>query len=167
MITCEQFEKDFDAWQKGEIPSEVGKELEQHTIDCPTCRNFSQGTLRLKQHFASLPRLEPSTGFKYRLNNRLKDYTEGRTVRTVFPRWAALGAGIVTGFALGLVVLVQNLDNNTGNVNTLAGASVAEHQEQLVGVTDTVNAGSDQDSIDTQESTYDPGRRARLVSGDK
>ena len=103
MITCERFEKDYIAWQNGKLSPQDEELFHQHVSECPHCKAYTQAAFHLRELTMSLPVFEPSPAFKFRLNGRLNDISStnqkpDRSGARLLPRWAAMGAGLASGF---------------------------------------------------------------------
>ena len=171
MITCERFEKDFQAWQSGKLSPEDEDLFHRHVLECPHCKAFTQTAFNLRKLTLSLPKREPSPAFRYRLNGRLSDLasTSIKPVRTgarLLPRWAALGAGLASGLALGLVLILSTgPENGSGTGAMMGSGSMARNEAAPVKDVDTTDTSDD--SIMVPEQQYDIDRRGQVVSGTK
>jgi len=170
MITCDRFEHDYEAWRKEELTAEDSDALQWHFDTCPGCQRFAENFSILRQRLLSMPQCEPSIRFKYQLNRKINDINagveKGRSLSRLFPRWAAIGAGLVTGFALGLVVIIQNVDNETTDTQMFAGKPEIESREQLVSNIDSDSTEINSDSIDVPVSNYRLDRYSQAVSSE-
>jgi hypothetical protein len=171
MITCERFEKDFEAWQSGKLNPEDEALIRQHVRECPHCQAFNQAAFRVRELTLALPEREPSAAFRYRLGNRLGELTappvkplhaRGR----LLPRWAALGAGLASGLALGLILVLSTGPENESSPGLSVGTGqLASNEEKLVKDADTADVADDSAKI--TDRSYDLDTHSQVVSGRK
>ncbi len=171
MITCEQFEKGFEAWQSGKLKPEEAELFRRHVIECTHCRAFTPAAYRLRELTASLPQVEPSLGFTYRLSNRInelstKDVRTTKTAGRLLPRWAALGAGLASGLAIGLIIILSpNSDDISKSGISMTDTPIASHESATINLVDTTK--DNQDSLEATEQLYDLDRKYQVVSDGK
>jgi len=171
MITCERFEKDFESWRSGKLTPEDETLIRQHARECPHCQAFNQAAFRLRELTLSLPQREPSAAFKYRLSARLNDLALQpvkplRAGGRLLPRWAALGAGVASGLALGLVLVLSTGPENQSTPGLSIGTGqLASNEEMLIKDVDTSDVGND--SVKIPERSYDLETHSQVVSGRK
>ncbi len=171
MITCERFEKDYNAWQSGRLTPEEEELFRRHVVDCPHCRAFTQGAYKLRELITSLPQVEPPPGFTYRLSNRIselsaKDIRTAGTRHGTIPRWTALGAGLASGLAVGLIIVLSpGKQDVSGTNNAFSNAPLASSATSVVNVVDTTDKSDD--SLETPEQLYNLDRRQQMVSDRK
>jgi len=171
MITCERFEKGFEAWQSGKLNPEEAELFRRHVIECAHCRAFTPAAYHLRELTVSLPQVEPSPGFTYRLSNRLNELST-RDVKTtrasgrLLPRWAALGAGLASGLAVGLIIILSpNSDDMSKPGISMTGTPVASHETAPINLVDTTK--DIEDSLEAAEQLYDLDRKFQVVSDGK
>ena len=168
MITCERFEREFEAWKNGKLPSEEDEQFKKHVAECSHCSSFELSQYRLRYLLSSLDGVEPSASFEYRLNNRINELndssvSEYKRGRKLLPKWAALGAGLATGLAVGLIIVLTPGTEDMTDPGNHQAASVAMHEtvdEELEDSSDI-----DHDSIEVPESMYEIDRHSQTVSG--
>lgn len=110
MINCDFFEDNLNSWKAGKLPADQMKAMEQHSMTCPYCGKLSAETIKLRVHLATLPRNEPSSTFEFRLQRKLADIRNSKRTTKVnrkglLPRWSVVGAGLVTGIAVGILLI--------------------------------------------------------------
>ncbi len=168
MVTCERFEREFEAWKNGELPSEEDEQFKKHVAECSHCSSFELSHFRLRDMTSSLPSVEPSASFEYRLNNRINELddsgvSEYKRGRKLLPRWAALGAGLATGLAVGLIIVLTPGTEDMTDPGNRQAESVAMHETVDGELEDSSDI--DNDSIDVPESMYEIDRHSQTVSG--
>lgn len=165
MSDCERFEGGYLAWKNGRLAEDEAAALARHAHSCPHCAGLQEGSLRLRELLKNQPAYEPTPGFEWRLERKIKAVIAGGTrERSVswplLPRWAALGAGLATGLAVGVILLTApglNDDQPKQETQLAAQKPLAE------GDHDTLSAK--RDSIAVPAGHYDAGTRSRTVSG--
>jgi hypothetical protein len=170
MVACDRFERDYEAWRKGELTTEDGESFQKHFSSCTDCQLFAESFSTLRQRLAALPQQEPSVRFKYQLNRKINDISagdyKGRSFANIFPRWAAVGAGIATGLTLGLVIIILNIDNGKTNTSMLADNANIESHEQFAsnGMPDSTEQKSD--TMNVPEGNYRLDKYSQAVSSE-
>ena len=181
MIHCEQFENRYEQWREGRVTAEQDEEMQRHLADCPYCRTVDSETIRLRKLLVSSPELEPSVGFDYRLRRRLEELSSPGKVRrrSIIPRWAALGAGLATGLAVGFALLLPFMENDqepaiveSADISVLATQQiVSDDPETVQYYSDTTEFSADTmaypDDQSQPESTYNPDQHSQMVSTDR
>jgi anti-sigma factor RsiW len=163
MVDCENFERHFQLYRTGGLSQEDAATFAEHAHSCPHCAGLTQEGGRLRALLSSLPDYQPRPGFEMRLNANLSVGARQRITYKparvpLLPRWAAVGTGLATGLAVGVILLTtpHTTGNNRSAAPELAAASnIAEK--------DTINARKD--SIRTGETPYDLDGRSEMVSG--
>jgi len=163
MLTCEDFERHYLDFSAGRPISVSPDEIRQHRASCRYCARLTTGTAQLHTLLTGLPALEPRAGFELRLQHRIATQSDVvRAPQRAFPRWAALGAGLATGLALAVFVILPKF---TGDETAPAGPVVGPGSiavEAADNIPDT--SARDRDSTRDSISNYDAGRHSRLVS---
>ncbi len=113
MIKCDFFEDNFTTWKAGKLAPDETEAMERHASTCPYCAKLCAETVRLRTNLASLPRIEPSSTFEFRLQRRLSDVRlKARTAnsgkKALIPRWSVISAGLVTGVIVGVLLIVPS-----------------------------------------------------------
>ncbi|MDP8239266.1 MAG: zf-HC2 domain-containing protein [Candidatus Hatepunaea meridiana] len=171
MITCDRFEDNYEAYQSGKLPPEQEDLLRRHVAECEHCQIFAQSTYRLRVITASLPRVEPSPNFRFQLDKKIRMLSGARSGkihsnRSVIPRWAALGAGLATGLAVGLIILLTPESTDFAELDTSPSNIEVVKQEQLASeLTDSTDAADD--SLEVPEQSYNPDKYSQVVSTEK
>ena len=168
MITCERFESGFETWKNGELPSEEDVQFRKHVTECSHCDSFELNQHRLRHLISSLPNVEASASFEYRLNSRINELVDPgandyKLRKRLQPRWAALGAGLATGLAVGLIIVLTPGTDDISNPINHQAVPVAMHEtvdEELLDSSET-----EFDSIEVPESKYKIDRHSQTVSG--
>ncbi|NQT35189.1 hypothetical protein HQ587_08365 [bacterium] len=168
MITCERFEREFEAWKNDKLPSEEDEQFNKHVAECSHCSSFELSHFRLRDLTSSLPSVEPSASFEYRLNSRINELDDSgvrgyKRERKLLPRWAALGAGLATGIAVGLIIVLTPGTEDMTDPGNHQTASVAMHETVDGELEDSSDI--DRDSIEIPESLYEIDRHSQTVSG--
>ncbi|MCF7810124.1 zf-HC2 domain-containing protein [bacterium] len=170
MVTCERFEQDYEAWRKGELTTEESDVFQKHLDTCNNCQHFAESFSTLRQYLVAMPQQEPSVRFKYQLNRKINDINTGdykeRSFVNVFPRWAAVGAGIATGFTLALVVIILNIDSGTNNTQMMADKPKAESHEQFASNEIPDSTVQNSDTMNVPESNYRLDKYSQAVSSE-
>lgn len=109
-VNCEDFERDFDRISDSGADAERRQALQNHRQVCPHCRHLSAETLRLRGALLSLPTLELSPQFEYRLRRAVRELESGaprvQGVEGLQPYpLTLLSAGFVTALLLGFLFL--------------------------------------------------------------
>ncbi len=170
MVSCEQFESNFEAWKSDKLSPELQTEMSRHASECPYCGALCGDTVRLRALLGSLPKLEPSPGFEFRLRNRLKERmtpeTERRRGYRRIPRWAALGAGLATGVVIGVVILAPS-DKETPGLNGISPSApaIALSEPGIMPAEDTLAGPTDTASV--PEPLFSPDRHSQAVSTER
>ena len=135
MVDCENFERHFQLYRTGGLSQEDATAFAEHAHSCPHCAGLTQESGRLRALLSSFPDYQPRPGFEMRLNANLSGgarqhifYTPARV--PLLPRWAAVGTGLATGLAVGVILLTT--PHTTGNVrpSTPVFASAAHSTEK-------------------------------------
>lgn len=170
MITCEQFERDFKAYQSGDLPPELSRQLQEHVNRCSHCQAFGSTAYQLRELTASVRELKPSIQFQYRLRNRIRDLSGEDTQpagagNRLIPRWAAFGAGLATALTVSLIILyTPGSEVTTAPDVSFSNAPVAMSEEPPEPV-DSVETA--QDSTPVPEQPYNLDRHSQTVSSDR
>ena len=167
MASCEQFERNYQGWKSGRLSPELQAEMSRHILECPDCAALTEETGQLRALLGSLPKLEPTPGFEYQLQNRLRESppskATGSRASYLIPRWAALGAGLVTGVVVGVTILVTT-DRQTGSPAPTEPIAVAERTTEAP-LEDTLSVPGD--TTVRPERLYSPDRHSQVVSTDR
>lgn len=154
MVNCESFESNFGAWQEGKLEEDLHTGMEHHASNCDHCAKFNGETHELRDLLRSSSVFEPTTGFDFRLQRRISEVVDGKAYssrknRTLIPRWAAMGAGLATGAAIGLALLLPSDQGNPGLSKMIAEAadpvSVSSNDQLIADTSMSENDSTDQD----------------------
>ena len=129
MINCDYFEDSFNTWKAGKLPADQQEAMEQHASTCPYCGKLSAETINLRVRLASMPRIEPSSTFEFRLQRRLTDIRKkARTATTsrkaLLPKWSVVSAGLVTGLVVGILLIFPS-NSDRGLITTTENSPAA------------------------------------------
>ena len=163
MINCEQFEENFIAWKNESLEASQSNAMKQHFSTCQYCVDISVETIEIREAVVGVYGAGPSEEFKYNLKSRISDLLYRNkeitaTHKAKLPHWAALGAGIATGLAIGIVLLMPSKQENSSQY--VANNQLEKDTEMVVDTT-TLPA----DSLDAVNETYQLDNRSRMVSG--
>ena len=170
MHTCDHFEKNYMAWKSGNSTPEETRLFEQHAGECENCRDFNEEIYLLRQQTASIPLAEPSIRFLHQLDNRIREAEEtgqkSKAHGRVIPRWAAMGAGLASGLAVGAILL---LNPGSGDISeTESGlAQVPEMEELIASPQESDSMLNLRDSLNVPEGHYNLNERSQTVSADR
>jgi len=171
MISCERFENYFEAWQENRLNSEDGQAMHLHASQCAHCAKLELETVQLRGMLTGCLQYEPSPGFEFRLQRRISEEKNGELIQhsrksAVLPRWAAMGAGLATGVAIGVAFLIPT-DPGSSSSNQLAietsGSTLKSNNQQLV----ATMVDSIKDTSDVNEDPYNINKHSRMVSTDR
>ena len=164
MINCEQFEDNFLVWQNNNLEPSQSEEMKNHFSSCPFCADITTETIELRESISGISEGGPSADFEVNLNRRISELiydnkSQRRLNKSKLPRWEALGAGMATGLAIGVIIL---LPSNQGNINNYADGNPVEEGPMMV--VDTTNHTSD--SSDIVNEPYRIDDHSKLVKGE-
>lgn len=166
MIDCELFESRYKIWNSGTLSDEIGEQMVQHHTYCSHCQSLTSDLEDVRMILGSLRKHEPSPRFDYRLKNRIDEYEKKRSQpasgRSIIPRWAAMGAGIATGLAIGLAVLIPLKQGGIDPISTPGEMTIASARKPADMDRDSLNIGSD--SLSKEQKGYNPDRLSQTVS---
>jgi len=161
MSVCEQFERDFGRYQTGGLSQANMAALADHVSKCPHCAAFTRENSSLRNLLSIQPTFQPRPGFERRLSERLRGTTETYRVpvrRRLSSGWAAAGAGLATGLAVGFFVLLAPHTTDNIAVNSappLAAVDLKASRDSIESKMDTIKA---------LESLYELDQNSRTVS---
>jgi len=167
MTNCERFEQLFRPWKKGELTPEEASAMARHSEECTYCRDFTEDIYRLRLISGSVNRLEPRLGFENRLARRIREIERGAPAKVKSPQripvWAGLGAGLATGAAVGMALLLSGRNDSPAPALTASPppAYIASNS-QIQSEKDTTDIGLD--SINRTGSSFDASRHSQMVS---
>jgi len=161
MSVCERFEKNFGQYKNGGLPQAVQTEMAEHVAVCPHCASFTGEFSSLRSLLTGQPEFQPRPGFERRLSEHLRGTTEVYRVparRRFSSGWAAAGAGLATGLAVGFFVMLA--PHTTDNIAVTSAPPLA-----AVGVNTTRDSlDSISDTAKSEESLYELDQNSRTVS---
>lgn len=178
MLSCEQFERDYIIWKEGKAAPDIDGEMRLHVANCAYCAKYNINLSSIRNSLSRQPIFEPSPEFDTTLCNRIVGIRIHRAVRDLTPErkapnWAALGAGLATGLAIGIIAILPRSANhleitNTALIDTTPPGAplvaevipVEQKEPSLDSVRMHVN-----DSVKVETPPYDAGRHSRVVSG--
>ena len=168
MIGCEEFERDYQSWQSGSMNSAMAEAMHQHTVDCVHCRAWETNTSSLRRLLKGQPVLNPGRDFEARLHQRIvRDRTTTTVTSTMLPsyapRWAALGAGLVTGLAIGGILLMPSQVDKSDVSSVSVQGILASQDAHSRAIGDSL--ADRKDSLEADNSHYDMNRNSQMVSG--
>lgn len=163
MINCEQFENNFLSWQDNKLEASQSDEMRNHYSSCQFCGDITSETIELRESLAGVSEQGLSAEFEVNLNRKINELVYGnkaqrRYNRAKLPRWAALGAGMATGLAIGVVILMPS---NQGSLNQYTAVNQIDEGSTIV--VDTITNESDSSKSINEEYKLDD--RSKLVSG--
>jgi len=137
--------------------------MEDHFSSCQYCVDISEETIDIREAVVGVPEIGPSADFEYKLNRRISDLIYGSKGSVAahkgkLPRWAALGAGLATGLAIGAVLLLSTNQPSTEQIAENDG--MGEDYEMVVDTTTLPD-----DTLNTVNEPYQLDNRSRMVSG--
>jgi hypothetical protein len=164
MINCEQFEDNYLNWKNNNLEASQNDEMKIHFSSCQYCAEVTTETIEMRESIAGISEQGLSEDFEVNLNRRISELvydnkSQKRFNRAKLPRWAALGAGMATGLAIGVMILMPS---NQGSMKQLVG-DIQVEELPLIMVVDTTTH-----DIDTSKSVNEPYRlddRSKMVSG--
>jgi len=175
MNDCERFEKLYLDWKKGGLNNEEAELLTRHASVCGSCTSINEADMRLRGLLKNQAVYRPTNGFELRLERSIRAVENNqKPVRLkksapLFPRWTALGAGLATGLAVGILVLSVPVDEAGKNspissISTPANQLIADVSPQSINpVEDTL--ASKKDTSSKVDSHYLVGDYGKVVSG--
>ena len=161
MIACEDFERHYLDFSLGRATPFTPEEMQRHRETCPYCASLTAETGRLRGLLGGALTLKPRTGFEMRLQQRLNNLGNRAAPRQpAYPRWAALGAGLATGLALAVFVILPRF---TGQDSTPATAvSPGSYTQTAANIPDSLT--NEEDSTGDTSYQYDADAHSRMVS---
>lgn len=179
MIGCELFENQYSAWRENRLSSSESSEMQTHQLSCYNCKQFNSDLVSLRKQVQSSPVREVKIGFEHRLQKRIKSLETGVVVQSrnntkpAFQGWGLLGAGLATGFVIGIIITFPMRSNN--DIDFASEQSITNSIPQIVAQQPEINAepveSTAQDSIDQQIDQnihhFDSNRHSRVVSGER
>lgn len=174
MINCEQFEDNFLNWKNNNLETSQSIEMRNHSASCKFCADITIDTIELRESIAGISAQEPSGDFEVNLNRRISEIVyenkaQKQLRRAKLPRWAALGAGMATGLAIGIIILIPANQNNQSKYmadsNSEEGPALVVDpvEDAPLLVIDTTIYNSD--SSKSVHEDYKLDDRSKLVSG--
>ncbi len=167
MISCETFEDRYTAWKNGSLSRSEAETMEKHSGECSHCADFNGEIADLRAMLSDLPAYEPAPDFQFKLRQRIREATDATGTKrraSLVPRWAAWGAGLATGLAIGVAVLLPTQSLN--NSDSQYAMEVNHDRMQAVnGVPVAALEDSISDTFHTQDTYFDLDRHSQTVSG--
>ncbi|MFH1862690.1 MAG: zf-HC2 domain-containing protein [bacterium] len=111
-VRCEDFEKAFAGFIRGELDPAEKARLEAHRRECRHCQDFSREASELREVLHQTPELEVSPYFTHQLMREVKRMEQGKQKPEwdwfPLPRFAALTTGFAVALVLGIFFLRFN-----------------------------------------------------------
>lgn len=169
MITCDFFEEKQIAWKAGELDRESSDLMENHVSICIHCKAFKSEVAELRKITTSLPDFQVPDGFEFRLQRKIDRLKAGKQISrskstNYFPKWAALGAGLATGAAIAITLLLPN-DNLKKSNSQFASQPTGNNNSNSHFVSNEVDTLSDSTNAGT--SGFHLDKFSQTVGSDK
>ena len=168
MVSCNYFEDNYEAWKQGKLDANDENIMRLHASQCAHCLSFSDDVQRLRASISELPQLEPEPGFEFRLRKRIREASSSRFRKhrkmALLPRWAAIGAGMATGIAIGYIVLLQFNPEERVSPQFTAQQPAPMSVHSLVADQSEDADTLQNDTLDSTAPHYDLSRHSETVS---
>ena len=175
MYDCDKFEIRYMERQQGQLDSDEQAEFDQHLSTCDHCAALDLNTIQLVETMQSLPQMDPPVGFEFRLKRRIEEGTvagqRDRSRRRGFkPSWAALGAGLATGMAVAIALIIPSKSVDNGS-NPLIGAGssgdISLASQDMITPETQDSLDLLRDSLGVKASHFNIDRYSQVVSSEK
>ncbi|MBM3325664.1 MAG: hypothetical protein FJY65_01595 [Calditrichaeota bacterium] len=125
MLSCEHFEQNWTTWKAAKLAPVIADEMLAHSLECAHCRHYTAETDELRTLLEHSSLYQPSAEFAANLEQAILDIRRRDVARSMrapglFPRWAVLSAGLATGLAIGLMLLLPGEIDEQPNSNLAA-----------------------------------------------
>ncbi len=164
MASCNFFEENYEAWKNGTLGTGDEEEMRHHASQCSFCAAFGEETAKLRAALSELPEFQPSSAFEFQLRRKIKEAGSRATRKQVnMPRWAAIGAGMATGIAIAVAVLIQMNPNSPASSPYLANQPTRDISAPVIAQVADKDTLAD-DTSRVTEPSYDLSRHSQTVS---
>src|SRR5262245_43078607 len=129
-MNCRDVREIADSFLCEELLTETNHEILRHLDTCPSCRTEVDARRRLRgavrDAFNRAPELQPSTEFRNRLHDQLREASLHRTRSwSLSSRWFALAAGVVLAIGVAGAVFMKR---SVVPADALARDAIGDHQ---------------------------------------